>query len=75
MVAQIIHIENQSPYIAQLQNVATWAELMPARTDPSIIELFNQQQAIERDTNGLISKVSDFQSQYKNDDFLADLMW
>ena len=43
------------------------------RTDPSIIELFNQQQAIQRDTNTIISKFFDLQAQYKNDHFSANL--
>ena len=36
-----------------------------SRNDPSVVELFNQQQALQRDTNTIISKFSELQIQYK----------
>ena len=42
-----------------LQNATTLAEqLSTNRTDPSVVELFNQQQALQRHTNAIISKFS-----------------
>ena len=52
------YFENQSPYVAHLQNTATQVEHLSTRTDPSTIKLFNQEQAIQRDTNALISRFS-----------------
>ena len=72
-VVQRTNIENQSPYIKHLQNAATQAEQLSIRTDSSVIELFNQQQALKGNTNALISKFYDLQTQYKNDHFLANL--
>ena len=56
-----------------LQNATTQAELLSTnRTDPSVIVLFNKQQALQRDTNTLISQFPDLQTQYKNNLFLAN---
>ena len=47
---QNTHLMNQSPYMIQLQNTASQARYLSTnRTDPSLIELFNQQQALQRD--------------------------
>ena len=70
-MAQDTNLENQSPYTANLPNAATQADQLSLRTDPSIIGLFNEQQAIQRNKDTLISKFSDLQAQYKNDHFLA----
>ena len=40
---------------------------------PSVVELLNQQQVLQRDTNAIISKFSELQTQYTNGNFLADL--
>ena len=54
----------QSPYMNQLQNAAHWAEqLSIRRAHPSGIELFNQQQAFQRDMNALIPRFSELQTQ------------
>ena len=71
---QNTHLVNQSPYMNHLQNTGNQAEqLSTSRTDPCVTELFKQQQALQRDTNALISKFSYLQTQYKNDHFLANL--
>ena len=64
-VAQSTHLENVSPYTTHLQNAANQVQQLSMRTDPSIIELFNQQEDIQRDTNTLISKFSDLQASIK----------
>ena len=39
----------------------------------SLIDLLNHQQALQKDTTVIISKLSDLQIQYKNALFFADL--
>ena len=51
--------------MSQLQNSATQAgHLSTGRTDLPVIELFNQQQALQRDTNTPISMFPTLQTQY-----------
>ena len=50
-VAQSTHLVSQSPYLTNLsiQDSATWTEQSSvSRTDPSVVELLNQQQAVQR---------------------------
>ena len=74
IIAQNIHLFNQSLCPANLQQSATWAEqISTSRTNPSVVELPDQQQTLQRDLTAVISKLSDIQPQHKNDNFLADL--
>ena len=73
-VGQSTHLVNQSPYMNHMHNVLTQTEqLSTSRTDPSAMEIFIQQQAIQRDANAIISKFSELETQYKNNHFLADV--
>ena len=66
-VVQSTHLMNHSPYMNQFQNTANQdGHLSTSKTDPSSIELFNQEQALQRDTNTLTSKLTELQTQYKN---------
>ena len=65
-------LRNQSPFIAHLQNTAIQAEQLSTRTDVSIIDLFHQQEAIQRDTNALISNFMT-KTHNKNNHFLANV--
>ena len=57
-----------------MQNATTWAQqTFTSRTDPYVFELFTQHQALEWDSNGVISKFAKLQAKYQNDNFLADL--
>ena len=48
-----------------LKNAATQAEqLSTIKTDPSVTQLFNQQQASQRDINALISNLSELQTPH-----------
>ena len=54
-----------------MPKAATEDEQLLTSTNPSTVELSSQQQAIQRDTNAIISKFSN--SSIKNDHFLADI--
>ena len=53
---QSTHWENQSSYIVRLKNEATQGKQLSTRIDPSIIEIFFQQQDLQKDTDVFISQ-------------------
>ena len=59
--------------MSQLENTEIHAgHLSTSRTNPSVIEISNQQQVLHRNTNPLISN-SKLHTQYQNDHFLAGI--
>ena len=65
LVAQSEHLVNQNPYFTHhlgVQNSAIQAEQISTnRTDPSVVELLNQQQELQRDATSVISKLADLE--------------
>ena len=71
------HFVNQSPYLTKHlsdQTLETQAkQISVGRIDPSVVEILNQQQALQKDTTFVISKLSDLQIEHKDDHFLVEL--
>ena len=56
-----------------LQNSIIRAEpISISWTNPSVVELLHQQEALQKDTTAIISMLSELQTQHKNDNFLVD---
>ena len=60
--------------LANVQNSETQAQQNSAnKFNLSLIELVNHQQALQKQSTDVIFKLSNLQSQHKNDNILADL--
>ena len=74
-IAQNTHLANHHPYmtnVANFQNLETQLQQKPTnRFDSSLVDLFNQQQALQKYSSNVISKVSDLQTQNKKLPFLG----
>ena len=56
-----------------LQKSTTWAEqILTIGSDPSVDELLNKQQVLQKDTTAVVYKLSELQTLHKSDHFLAD---
>ena len=70
-----MHLVNQSPcvtYLMNIPNVVTMGQQSSVnRFNSPLIELFNHQQALQKDNTAFIFKLSDLQTQHENNNFLA----